>query len=226
MRRLSPGLVSVVALMLLFIVPRQASAGYTHYWMWHSRPDAASLSACLVDMGRIAEARRDILVDRDGHTGTQAVFPGRTAFGDAGELLPDVVFNGIGDEGHEQFGFPLAPFTSNEPSFQFVKTAAKPYDEVAAACLIVARDYFPPEVLGIASDGRWTREWRAGAALYKRVLGREAKNPLPHSERQVDEALPAAQPEPVDPGSLRKNLLVSAIVFVALVLACLLRRRA
>jgi hypothetical protein len=218
--------VCVLALVLLCFVPRPAFAGYTHYWRWHARPDATSLGACIADMARIAEARRELLEDRDGRTGAQAVFPGRSPFGDAGELSPDIVFNGIGEDGHETFGFPLAPFTGNAPEFQFVKTAEKPYDEVVAACLIVARDYFPPEVLGIASDGRWGREWTAGAALYKHVLGREPKNPIHRWEPDTGEERSLPQTEPADdPGSLRKNLLVSAIVFVALILAYLLLRR-
>ncbi len=164
-------------LAVVLLHPRPAYAGYTHYWTWHARPDADALRACVADMSRVVETRRGSLADRQDRPGAAAVFVGSRTFADAGDPGPDIVFNGIGDDGHEQFGFPLAPFTGDHPEFQFVKTAAKPYDEVVTACLIVARDHFRPEVLTIASDGTWP-DWAAGAALYEQVFGRTAKNPL------------------------------------------------
>ena len=109
-----------------------------------------------------------------------------------------------------------------DPSFQFTKTAYKPYDEVVTACLIVARDHFPPALLTIHSDGEWA-EWARGAALYEQVLGRPAHDP-------VERNGPAAVA--VDPGttaprsSLARNLLLSALVFAALAIAYALFRRA
>ena len=57
------------------------------------------------------------------------------------------MFNGKGDNAHEPFIFP------GESGFNFCKTAYKPYDTVVVACLFVARDYFAPDQLEIASDG-------------------------------------------------------------------------
>lgn len=223
------GALFVLATLLAFVLlcPRTAHAGYTHYWMWHARPDAEALRACVADMDRIVEARRGILADWQDRTGTAAVFLGTGTFGDAGVPAPDIVFNGIGDDGHEAFGFPLAPFMADRPEFQFVKTAAKPYDEVVTACLIVARDHFRPEVLTIASDGTWRPDWAPGAALYEQVLGRPATDPLGGAMDLPGDGEPPAEgtAPPRDSGSTRRNLIVSALVFLALAIVYLLVRK-
>jgi len=221
-------LVACLALLVALLHSRPAYAGYTHYWEWHARPDAAALHACIADMSRIVEARRGMLADREDRTGTASVFLVLGTFGDAGDPVPDIAFNGIGDDGHEPFAFPLAPFTVDRPEFQFVKTEAKPYDEVVTACLIVARDYFRPEVLTIASDGTWEPDWAAGAALYEHVLGRSAMSPLGGAMDLPGTGEPQAEGsehQSVYRGSLHKNLLISAIVFLALAIGYLLVRR-
>ncbi|HVH45244.1 MAG TPA: hypothetical protein VM925_22985 [Labilithrix sp.] len=45
-----------------------------------------------------------------------------------------------------------------------MKTAQNPYDEVVVACLFVAKDHFPYDVLEISSDGD-NSDWAAGARL-------------------------------------------------------------
>ena len=230
-----PGFFAFVALLVVLFAPRVAYAGYTHYWEWHGRPDPKALDACLADMTRIVEARRSILSDGRGRTGSAAVFSDSYRFGDAGEPVPEIAFNGIGDDAHEMFGFPLAPFTSDDPSFQFTKTAYKPYDEVATACLIVARDYFNKDVLAIHSDGTWP-EWSAGALLYMRVLGRVPHDPIDAEDEEVGEnggagEAPQSSPEAaeaqakIDRKTLWKNLGMSAFVLVALGVAYWLTRK-
>jgi hypothetical protein len=209
------------ALLAVLLPARTARAGYTHYWEWHAHPDPKALAACIADMSRVIEARRSILTDGQSRTGAGAVFLEEQVFGDAGARVPAVVFNGIGDDAHEAFGFPLAPFTSDDSSFQFVKTAYKPYDEVVTACLIVARDYFSPEVVTISSDGDWS-DWKAGAALYERVLGRDAHDPM---DERADWPADAPGEPAADRRSTRKNLFVSALVFLALAVVYLLLRR-
>jgi hypothetical protein len=195
--------------------------------MWHARPDAEALRACVGDIERIVEARRGTLADWQDRTGTAAVFVGTGTFGDAGVPGPSIGFNGIGANGYEAFGFPLAPFTADQPEFQFVKTAAKPYDEVVTACLIVARDHFRPEVLTIASDGTWAPDWAPGAALYEKALGRTARDPLGGSMDLPGGGEPPAEgtEPPRDSGSTRRNLIVSALVFLALAIVYLLARK-
>jgi hypothetical protein len=151
----------------------------------------------------------------------------------AGAPLPAIVFNGIGEAGHETFGFPLAPFTSEHPfDLQFVKTAGKPYDVVVAASLIAARDCFSRDVLEIRSDGTWPAAFADGAALYERTLGRRAANPLPEQEAAAAPPNPAggliapegddASTHPVRPA--RKNLLLGVIFVLALAIVFVMTR--
>lgn len=188
----------------------ECAAGYSHYWRWHtSQPDPAALARCRADMDRIVLARREILEPRTF----------KIPFGDAGEVEV-LALNGKGDDAHESFGFPLAPFTADDPSFQFVKTLGKPYDEVVTACLIVARDCFGHDVLTIHSDGDW-QAWSPGANLYEKVLHRTARNPLTPSARS-DESADQAPPNPIAAfGWPRLVLIVGFLGAVAL----LVRRR-
>jgi len=144
-----------------------AHAGYTHYWTWHQKPSDIDLKACVVDMRRIVEVRTNLLVGPDG----------------SGSVILDplhVDLNGVGDDGHEPFVFP------GELGFNFCKTAGKPYDEVVTACLLVARDHFPEDILSIDSDGSWSDgDWQEGTKLYTTVLGRPARNPMSPTARVV-----------------------------------------
>jgi hypothetical protein len=179
-------------------------------------------------MSRIADASRGILADDHEREKEAAVFGGKIAFFDGGPLLPSISFNGIGDDAHEPFAFPLVDPGASE--IQFVKTEWKPYDEVVVACLIAARDHFPSAVLTIDSDGEWSPDWARGAGLYERVLGRTAHNPLDAHNAILSEEAPApgvqSAPSSNERG-FRKNLLVSLLVFLALALAyALVRKRA
>ena len=165
-------LAAPIGLVSLFAAP-SAMAGYTHYWTWRVVPDEKRLDACLTDLEKIADKSRSILADRDGKTGPDAVFRGRGPFGET-STLPDLVFNGVGDDEYETFRFPL----SGTPSFSFVKTQWRTYDVAVVASLIAARDHFPATELEISSDGTWEQDWVKGAQLYELSLGRAAKNPL------------------------------------------------
>lgn len=215
----------------VLLVTSSASAGYTHYWKWKIVPPAARVEACLPPMEKLIEKRRAILADPKDRTGEAAVFRDTAPFGDGGEL-PRLAFNGIGDNAQETFAFPVAAF-ADDPSFTFVKTNWKPYDEVVAACLIVARDCFPRDELEIRSDGTWANEWQAGAALYEDVLGRKAKNPL--TEVDVPAISPFAPPTTLPPDeadekSVRRRQKIGAfalggIVAIAVVLLWEPRRK-
>ena len=139
--------------------------GYTHYWKTIGLLDTDKLKACIADMAKIIHADAAILAGGDG--------TGKPVMDDR-----EVVFNGREDQkgDYETFAF---------PGGKFCKTGGmspiRPYDRTITACLIVARDHFPHSVLVIRSDGTWD-EWKEGRALYARVFGREAKNPL--SERE------------------------------------------
>jgi len=139
-----------------------AHAGYTHYFTWHQTPTEAALKQCVAEMNLLIEARKNILVSPDAPGSVPASPKVETSHVD---------FNGVGENAHEPFVFP------GENGFNFCKTAAKPYDEVVTACLLVARDHFPSPVLSISSDGSWD-DWVEGAKLYASVFGRPAKNPM------------------------------------------------
>ena len=173
----------------------RAGAGYTHYYTWKQPPDDTSLKACVADMNRLIEARKSILVS-----------PGRpeSTPGSLKLSATNVDFNGISDKAHEPFVFPYA--FSDHDSFNFCKTAWKPYDEVVTACLIVARDHFSPSVLEIDSDGSWS-DWSRGAKLYASVFGRPARNPMTPNPLAADL-----------PKNFSFNLLVSIFVFLAILL--------
>jgi hypothetical protein len=112
-------------------------------------------------MNRLIVSRKAILVSPDVEGAK------------AGQLKLEALkvdFNGLGEDAHEPFVFP------GQPGFNFCKTAYKPYDEVVTACLIAARDYFPPSILNISSDGSWL-DWSDGAKLYSRVLNRTPHDP-------------------------------------------------
>jgi len=173
----------------------RANAGYTHYYTWKQSPDDTSLKACVADMNRLIEARKTILVSPDLPEST----PGSPKLS-----ATNVDFNGIGDKAHEPFVFPYA--FSDHDSFNFCKTAWKPYDEVVTACLIVARDHFSPSVLEIDSDGSWP-DWSRGARLYASVFGRPARNPMTANGLAADSAK-----------SFWFNILVSVVVFLAILL--------
>jgi tetratricopeptide (TPR) repeat protein len=134
-----------LAVGLLVLAPAGAHAGYEHYWTWQERPDPGALRAAVAEMRRLAEARPDLVrfeaTDRS------------------------ISVNGIGDGEHEPFEFP------GSAGWSATKTNWKPYDQVVTACLLAARDHFPPAVLFIESDGQYA-DWAAGRALYSQVLGR------------------------------------------------------
>lgn len=73
-------------------------------------------SRAVAEMRRVAETKRDVL-DID----------------DAGAAA-EILVNGEGDDAHETFDFPLAPF-AGRPPLDSVKIAMKPYDAAVTACL-------------------------------------------------------------------------------------------
>jgi hypothetical protein len=198
--------------------------------------DAGLADAALADAG-LADAALADAAPADAGLAEAALGDAGLADAGAGAPLPAIVFNGIGDAGHEAFGFPLAPFTSEHPlELQFVKTAHKPYDVVVTASLIAARDSFPRDVLEITSDGTWPSAFADGAALYERTLGRRAANPLgseadagaapPNagagSTPDGDDASASASTRPARPA--RKNLLLGVIFVLALAIVFVMTR--
>lgn len=180
-----------LAFATLVLCSFHARAGYTHYFTWKQTPDDASIRICVADMNRLIQARKNILVSPDLPEST----PGSPKLS-----ATNVDFNGIGENGHEPFVFPYV-FPDHD-SFNFCKTAWKPYDEVVTACLLVARDHFPASVLEISSDGSWA-DWSRGASLYSSVFGRPARNPMTARASRVGLS-----------GDFQFNALISLGVFI------------
>lgn len=190
--RMKGSLTILLASAVLAAMSTVARAGYTHYFIWTKPPDAARLKACLADMGKILTAANELVAGPDGD-GAAMVGPLK------------LEFNGRGDNSHEPFVFP------GTVGFNFCKTQWKPYDAVVTACLIAARDHFPPADLAIASDGDWSEgDWSAGARLYERALGRTAADPLSgFDDPQSLPGLPGQRRQPNDVTWLNRIILIS-----------------
>ena len=101
------------------------------------------------------------------------------------EVTPDHIrFNGWKDEGHETFLItrekPENP--SYDPnakeSFDFCKTARKPYD-LAVCLVLLSMKRHAPRSVRIGSDGDWDNEWLESRKVYKELFGVEPKCPFP-----------------------------------------------
>jgi hypothetical protein len=166
-------LLPVSGVLCLFLTVPTARAGYSHYFTWHKKPDQARLKECVEQMRKVVNAARWTLAGADGE-GDPIAEPSR------------VELNGRGEEAHEPFCFP------GGMAYNFCKTQGKPYDAVVTACLLVARDHFPADVLEISSDGSWSEgDWDAGKALYKQVFGKSAGNPMGPDNEVGGQGLPS-----------------------------------
>lgn len=226
---------TLILAVLLWVAP--AHAGYTHYWRWRTPPARLAVEAAIADMRRVVHARSTLVqvVDRREED----------PWADAGVAYPTFVFEGKPGQSVETFGFPLAPFTAHEPSFQFVKTRQMAYDEVVAACLIVASQHFPRQTLEISSDGAWETDWRPGRKLYEEVFTVPALSMLAHSGVDPLAAIADSERESLryavgekfnelekrkeqgeSPHAVRRNLLLSAtIIGLMLGIAALVSRK-
>jgi len=96
-------------------------------------------------------------------------------------------FNGWQDEGHETFmvtrEVPDAPSWSpdSDESFDFCKTARKPYD-VAVCLVLLSMTRHAPKSFRISSDGDWDVEWSEARKIYKDMFGVEVDCPWETAE--------------------------------------------
>lgn len=137
--------------------------GYTHYWDY-KQASHASLRLAADDMIKIlaAEWIVPLIGDAFGETPVPTIV--------SNEKKVEIVFNGLGVNGHETFSFPPTE------GFNFCKTARKPYDGVVTACLVAAADRLGVN-LTVTSDGG-AEGLSAGCQLAARVLGRPLVNPI------------------------------------------------
>lgn len=208
-----------LAAALALLSPLRASGGYGHSYTWLRPPDFVALQRC-------AERMRPLLQARAAHL---HVYSGDELdrFADRTVLL---AFNGREGEAAAPFVFPghAAPgeIFQAATATNVCTTERKPYDEVVAAALIVARSCFGPEVLEIRSDGEWERDWARGRALAEAVLGHPAASPLSlGSGRPRAEDARAAPPwRRLGAGMLRAARFLALLTFAGLAARDLARR--
>jgi len=95
--------------------------------------------------------------------------------------LSTIRFNGKGNEGHETFIItkkkPEPKPWENGESFDFCKTARKPYDLAVCLSLLVCSSH-APDCIRIGSDGDWDSEWTESRNVFKELFGVEAVCPF------------------------------------------------
>lgn len=99
-------------------------------------------------------------------------------------VTPDLIrFNGPQDDGHETFlvtrEMPEIPDWSSDKSasFDFCKTARKPYD-LAVCLVLLSMSRHAPESVKVSSDGDWDVEWTEARDVYSRMFGVEVDCPF------------------------------------------------
>ena len=164
--------------------------GYTHYWR-RPRKNAGSaymFGQLALDTKKIiAQAEQDGIRIRNGQGEGEPEF--NEAYfsinGDASHYVEGR------DMAHETFrweGIPsISEHRKDEPeTFDFCKTAYKPYDVVVTAILIRAKHIYG-DCVSISSDGDWESNpnfpdgygsWQTGHELYERVFGEVAECPF------------------------------------------------
>lgn len=97
------------------------------------------------------------------------------------EVTPDHIrFNGWKDEGHETFLVtrerpdPPSWDPASKESFDFCKTARKPYD-LAVCLVLLSMSRHAPRSVRVGSDGDWEMEWTEARRVYKEMFGVEPK---------------------------------------------------
>lgn len=94
----------------------------------------------------------------------------------------EVRFNGWREEGHETFVMTRnkpepQPWEKGTESFEFCKTARKPYD--LAVCLtLLSCARHAPDSIRLGSDGEWGSDWAEARRVFKELFGVEADCPF------------------------------------------------
>ena len=97
------------------------------------------------------------------------------------EVSPDMIrFNGWKDEGHETFLVTREmPDWSidKSSSFDFCKTARKPYD-LAVCLVLLSMSRHAPKSFKVSSDGDWDGDWTEARDVYSKLFGVEVDCPF------------------------------------------------
>lgn len=147
--------------------------GYTHYW--HRKKDFTkeqweSIQKDFLAVSRHCAQNKILLVEEYDRP-TPSVCNGT-----------GIQFNGSAGEGHETFVMTRKkpepqPWHRGDESFDFCKTARKPYD--LAVCLtLLSCSHHAPDAIRLGSDGDWDSEWAEARRVFKELFGVEAENPF------------------------------------------------
>lgn len=131
--------------------------GYMHYWD-HGAIDAETWNKITADVRKILKTTRVPLLREYDERGTKPFVSS-----------DEIRMNGAGDDGHETF-----LLTPAEATFEFCKTAGKPYDAVVCAILIVAAKHAK---INVRSDGD-AGDWAPGMTLVTATCGPGYEIPL------------------------------------------------
>ena len=126
--------------------------GYTHYWTLE-KPITQEFFDSVRD-------RVKAIVE----TGREGGIPLETDFG-----ISHVAINGVGSGAHETFSI----FVGDQ-SFNFCKTAEKPYDAVVTAILILLKNEIGADIT-VTSDGTWD-DWEGGRLLFETVFDEQPES--------------------------------------------------
>jgi hypothetical protein len=147
--------------------------GYTHYWTQTRNLTEQEFGDFVGAARRIINVAEGKPTNTAGGYHTEPVhICGGNGKGKPTLTKDELVLNGNGpDLDHETFAINRVKQTD---SWDFCKTARKPYDVVVTALLIIlAHDYG----FEVSSDGD-AEEWEAGEKLVAEALGKEYPNPL------------------------------------------------
>lgn len=135
--------------------------GYTHYWTFKKAPKGKASQSETAYQKAIADCHRIIL----GYSMVNGGLSGYSAHTKLGQY-GGINVNGSKEDGHKTFV--LREHLSQNESFNFCKTARKPYDRVVTACLIVL-SYRLGGLIDVSSDGD-AADWQDGLKLAQKVL--------------------------------------------------------
>lgn len=134
--------------------------GYTHYWRMSKDIPVSAWAKIQADAAKLIATSPAPLAYEYDKTDKPPVC-------DENEIR----FNGRDEDGHETF-----LLKREQKSFEFCKTASKPYDTVVCAVLACAHEH-APEAITVSSDGDGD-DWAGPLVWAGDVLGREIPLPL------------------------------------------------
>lgn len=145
--------------------------GYTHYWTFKKVKPIKGKQSQIEAQYQLAVRQCQRIVRSYNKTvkAIDSKHYARLAGYSAHTKVKDYLgldFNGTAEMGHENFY--LRDHWSQNESFNFCKTASKPYDVVVVACLITLKHYLG-DLVEVGSDGN-ASDWINGLALAQSSL--------------------------------------------------------